>query len=111
MSRWLLHPRLTLLCRLALGATFLVAAWPKLLDPPAFAKAMAAYALMPAWAVHPAALVLPWLEALTQNASDLQDGQRMLLHTVTRRQDTLGECAAEVGTGIGHDAVIGSGHG
>ncbi len=65
MSRWLLHPRLTLLCRLALGATFLVAAWPKLLDPPAFAKAMAAYALMPAWAVHPAALVLPWLEALT----------------------------------------------
>lgn len=59
------HPWLTLRCQMLLGALFLIAAWPKLVDPPAFAKAIHAYALVPAWALHPMALTLPWLEALS----------------------------------------------
>ena len=64
MSRWLLHPRLTLLARLALGVTFILAALPKLADPPSLAKAIWGYQLVPALALNPMALVLPWLELL-----------------------------------------------
>ena len=64
MRRWLLHPWLTVRAACLLGAVFGVAALPKLADPPAFAKAMHAYGLFPAWSIHPAALVLPWLELL-----------------------------------------------
>jgi uncharacterized membrane protein YphA (DoxX/SURF4 family) len=64
VRRWLLHPWLTVRVQIALGATFLVAALPKLADPPGFAKAMWNYQLFPAWSIHPAALVLPWLELL-----------------------------------------------
>lgn len=62
LSERLQHPWLTVRCQLLLGALFVVAAWPKLLDPPGFAKAVHAYALLPAWAVHAVALTLPWLE-------------------------------------------------
>lgn len=65
MTRWLAHPRLAAAVRVALGLVFLAAAWPKLLDPPGFAKAVAGYALLPAALVPALALVLPWLEALT----------------------------------------------
>jgi len=58
----LLHPWLTLRAQFVLGAVFIAAALPKLLDPPGFAKAIWAYQLFPAWAIHPSALVLPWLE-------------------------------------------------
>ena len=64
MSRWLLHPRLTLLARLALGVTFILAALPKLADPPSLAKAIWGYQMVPALALNPMALVLPWLELL-----------------------------------------------
>ena len=64
MSRWLLHPRLTLLVRLILGVTFVLAALPKIGDPPSLAKAIWAYQLVPALALNPMALVLPWLELL-----------------------------------------------
>ena len=60
----LLHPWLTVRCQIALGAVFVAAALPKLADPPAFAQAIWNYQLAPAWLVHPAALVLPWLELL-----------------------------------------------
>ena len=62
MSRWLLHPRLTLLFRLILGVTFVLAALPKLADPPSLAKAIWAYQLVPALVLNPMALELPWLE-------------------------------------------------
>jgi uncharacterized membrane protein YphA (DoxX/SURF4 family) len=52
------------LCAWALGATFLAAALPKLMDPPGFAEALHAYKLLPATALAPLALVLPWLEAV-----------------------------------------------
>ena len=58
------HPWLTVRCQLLLGALFVVAAWPKLLDPPGFAKAVHAYALLPSFLVHTVALTLPWVEFL-----------------------------------------------
>jgi uncharacterized membrane protein YphA (DoxX/SURF4 family) len=60
----LLHPWLTVRAQIALGAVFVAAALPKLADPPGFAEAIWNYRLAPAWLIHPAALVLPWLELL-----------------------------------------------
>jgi len=60
----LLHPWLTVRVQIALGAVFVAAALPKLMDPPGFAEAVWNYRLAPAWLIHPAALVLPWLELL-----------------------------------------------
>jgi len=49
--------------RLALGATFLYAAYSKLRHPWAlFAMAVNSYQLLPDWAVVAVARVLPWLE-------------------------------------------------
>lgn len=62
MREGLLHPTTTLLARLALGLVFIVAALPKIADPPGFAKAIWAYQLVPGSALHPMALALPWLE-------------------------------------------------
>jgi len=64
MRRWLVSPWLTVRCQIALGAIFVIAALPKLMDPPGFAKAIHAYKLFPAWGIHPAALFLPWLELI-----------------------------------------------
>ncbi len=64
MRPWLHHPWLTVRCQIALGALFVAAALPKLLDPPGFAKSIWAYGLFPGWSIHPLALALPWLEVL-----------------------------------------------
>jgi uncharacterized membrane protein YphA (DoxX/SURF4 family) len=48
--------------RVLLGATFVLAALPKIADPPGFAKAIWNYHLVPDGALAPLALVLPWLE-------------------------------------------------
>ncbi|HWC65277.1 MAG TPA: MauE/DoxX family redox-associated membrane protein [Thermoanaerobaculia bacterium] len=50
--------------RLILGAVFIVAAGPKIMDPPGFAHMIANYRLFPVALVHAAALVLPWVEML-----------------------------------------------
>jgi uncharacterized membrane protein YphA (DoxX/SURF4 family) len=60
--RWLLNPWLSLAVRIALGLVFLLAALPKIGDPPGFAKAIWAYQLVPATLLPPLALLLPWLE-------------------------------------------------
>ena len=62
MRRLLLHPKLTLAARIALGLTFIAAALTKIVDPPDFAKAIWAYSLFPPWSLHPLALILPWQE-------------------------------------------------
>ena len=62
LRRWLFHPWLRTRVPIALGLVFIVAALPKIADPPGFAKSIWAYALFPAWSVHAAALLLPWLE-------------------------------------------------
>ncbi len=53
-----------LLGRVALGAVFLVAAGPKIADPPGFAHMVSNYLLVPAPAVNFLALFLPWIEML-----------------------------------------------
>jgi putative oxidoreductase len=64
MRRWICHPWLNVRIQIALGLVFIVSALPKIIDPPGFAKAIWLYQLAPAWAIHPAALVLPWVELL-----------------------------------------------
>jgi len=58
------HPWLTVRTQFVLGAVFIAAALPKLIDPPGFVRAMWNYQLFPGWSLQPAALVLPWLELL-----------------------------------------------
>jgi hypothetical protein len=55
----------TRLVGLALGAVFVVAAIPKIVDPPSFAHMIYNYRLLPGLLVNPAALALPWLELFT----------------------------------------------
>ena len=50
--------------RIVLGGVFIVAAGPKIADPPGFAHMIANYRLFPPSLVHAAALVLPWIEML-----------------------------------------------
>ena len=64
MMALLRHPWLTVRTQFVLGAVFVLAAIPKILDPPGFAKAIWNYQLFPGWSLHPAALTLPWLELL-----------------------------------------------
>ena len=58
-TRWL-----AVVLRIALGIIFIISAWPKLSDPPAFAQMVSNYRLIPEVLISPAALVLPWLEML-----------------------------------------------
>lgn len=64
MKRWFLHPWLDVRVPFALGLVFVIAALAKIADPPGFAKSIWFYRLVPAWTLHPAALLLPWLELL-----------------------------------------------
>jgi putative oxidoreductase len=59
---WLGHPWLTVRVQIALGAIFIAAALPKIVDPPSFAQMIYNYRIVPGWAVNPLALVLPWIE-------------------------------------------------
>lgn len=59
-----LDRRIVTLLRVALGAAFLMAAWPKLQDPEAFARSISNYHLLPEAAGRVLALVLPPLELL-----------------------------------------------
>lgn len=64
MKRWFLHPWLEVRVPFALGLVFVLAALAKIVDPPGFAKSIWFFQLAPPWSVHPAALLLPWLELL-----------------------------------------------
>jgi len=55
---------LTVRVQIALGAIFVAASLPKLLDPPSFAHMIYNYRLVPGFAVNAIALVMPWLEIL-----------------------------------------------
>ena len=61
---WWVSPWLSIRAQLALGAIFVAAAVPKILDPPSFAHRVYNYRLLPGAAVNAAALVLPWIELL-----------------------------------------------
>lgn len=64
MKRYLTHPWLTICVRLALGAIFVIAAIPKIADPPSFAHMIYNYRLVPAPLINISALVMPWVELL-----------------------------------------------
>ena len=60
----LASPWLTVRVQIALGLFFVVAALPKLVDPPSFAHMIYNYRLVPGALVNLMALVMPWLELL-----------------------------------------------
>ncbi|MGH9315748.1 MAG: MauE/DoxX family redox-associated membrane protein [Thermoanaerobaculia bacterium] len=64
LPAWLLHPWLSIRVQLGLGAIFVVAAIPKIADPPAFAHMIYNYRLVPGVVVNVMALVLPWVELM-----------------------------------------------
>jgi putative oxidoreductase len=64
LSELLSHPWLTVRVQIALGAIFVVAALPKVIDPPSFAHMIYNYRLVPGAAVNAFALVIPWVELL-----------------------------------------------
>ena len=64
MKRYLTHPWLTIRVQLALGAIFVIAAIPKIADPPSFAHMIYNYRLLPASLINLSALVMPWVELL-----------------------------------------------
>jgi uncharacterized membrane protein YphA (DoxX/SURF4 family) len=60
----LTHPWLTVRTQIALGVFFVVAALPKIADPPSFAHMIYNYRILPGPLVNLAALALPWAELL-----------------------------------------------
>jgi putative oxidoreductase len=58
------HPWLTLRVQIAIGAIFVVAALPKIADPPSFAHMIYNYRIVPGALVNLSALVMPWVELL-----------------------------------------------
>ncbi|MBV8519389.1 MAG: DoxX family membrane protein [Acidobacteria bacterium] len=58
----LTHPWLTIRVQLALGAIFVVAALPKIADPPAFAHMIYNYRILPGGFINLAAITMPWVE-------------------------------------------------
>jgi uncharacterized membrane protein YphA (DoxX/SURF4 family) len=64
VKRYLTHPWLTIRVQLALGAIFIIAAIPKIADPPSFAHMIYNYRLVPASLINISALVMPWVELL-----------------------------------------------
>ena len=60
----LAHPWLTIRVQIALGVIFVVAALPKIVDPPSFAHMIYNYKLIPFGLINLMALVMPWIELL-----------------------------------------------
>jgi uncharacterized membrane protein YphA (DoxX/SURF4 family) len=64
MKQYLTHPWLTIRVQIALGLIFVVAALPKLTDPPSFAHMIYNYRILPAGLINVSALIMPWVEVL-----------------------------------------------
>jgi len=64
VKRLLAHPWLTIRVQIALGAIFIIAALPKIADPPSFAHMIYNYRLVPSSLINISALVMPWVELL-----------------------------------------------
>lgn len=64
MKTLLTHPWLTVRVQIALGLIFIVAALPKIADPPSFAHMVYNYKIVPWALINPMALFMPWLELL-----------------------------------------------
>jgi uncharacterized membrane protein YphA (DoxX/SURF4 family) len=64
LKRFLTHPWLTIRVQIALGAIFVIAALPKIADPPSFAHMIYNYRLVPSSMINISALAMPWVELL-----------------------------------------------
>ena len=62
--KWLTSAWLTIRVQLALGVLFVVAALPKIIDPPSFAHMIYNYRIVPAKLINLMALTMPWVELL-----------------------------------------------
>jgi uncharacterized membrane protein YphA (DoxX/SURF4 family) len=60
----LAHPWLTTRVQIFLGLIFVVAAMPKIADPPSFAHMIYNYRILPGGLLNFSALVMPWVEIL-----------------------------------------------
>ena len=60
----LTSPWLTIRVQIALGVFFVVAALPKIADPPSFAQMVYNYRIVPGQFVNLMALTMPWIELL-----------------------------------------------
>jgi putative oxidoreductase len=58
------HPWLTVRVQIALGALFVAAALPKIIDPPSFAHMIYNYRILPAGLINLSALTMPWVELI-----------------------------------------------
>ena len=65
LSGRLASPWLTVRVQIALGVFFVVAALPKVVDPPAFAHMIYNYRIVPGALVNLMGLVMPWVELMT----------------------------------------------
>ncbi|MCG3192726.1 MAG: hypothetical protein DIJKHBIC_01973 [Thermoanaerobaculia bacterium] len=64
LASFLTHPWLTVRVQIGLGLIFIIAALPKIVDPPSFAHMVLNYRILPGSLVNLSALVLPWFELL-----------------------------------------------
>jgi putative oxidoreductase len=64
LHAFLASPWLTVRVQIALGAIFVGASIPKIIDPPGFAQMIYNYRLVPGFALNAIALGMPWLEML-----------------------------------------------
>ena len=55
-------PVIVFLLKLVLGITFIVASYPKIQDPAAFARIVYGYAIFPAVSINLIAIILPFIE-------------------------------------------------
>lgn len=64
LREWLRSPWLTVRVQIALGVIFIMAALPKIVDPPSFAHMIYNYRMVPGALLNLSALILPWFELL-----------------------------------------------
>ena len=83
LTHTLTRPWLTIRVQLALGVFFVVAALPKLGDPPSFAHMIYNYRILPAGLINFSSLVMPWIELLCGIALVLGVWKRAALSLIT----------------------------
>ncbi len=58
------HKKIYFILRITLGIVFIWASWNKILNPEGFARIIQNYSILPPVLIIPAALILPWIEAV-----------------------------------------------
>jgi putative oxidoreductase len=101
--KWLTHPWLTIRVQLALGALFVIAAVPKIIDPPSFAHMIYNYRLVPAALINLMALAMPWIELLAGLALILGVWRRAALMLIAA---LLVVFITAIGINLGRDNAI-----